>query len=52
MHKYPEYTFTAHEDKKPKDHTGTMVGGLFGFVSVGFLIGLALLAGRNWLLLS
>ena len=52
MHKYPEYTFTSYDKEKPKDQAGKLAAAMFGFMSVGFLIGIALLAARNWYLFS
>jgi len=52
MHKYPEYTFTSYDKETSKDHTAKIGAVMFGFVSVGFLLGLALLAARNWYLFS
>ncbi len=52
MHKYPEYTFTSYDKEKPKDHAGKLAAAVFGFMGIGFLIGIALLAARHWYLFS
>ena len=52
MHKYPEYTYTSYDKEKPSRRTGILSASLLVFVSFGFLIGLALLAARNWYLFS
>jgi len=49
MHKYPDYTFISYDMERPKSQSGKLAA-MFGFMSVGFLIGIALLAARNWYL--
>lgn len=52
MHTYPDSTTTRDAAETPDKHTGMVGADLFWFVGVGFLVGLALLAARGWLLVA